>query len=93
MANKLYRFEWVFSRDGDVSGLFIEDENKVESYIGKFVYFGEILGKHSDVRGTLEKDDLIVIDVSEVVINELLEKTGKTISGYNPIDYIEDSEE
>ncbi|ADQ53308.1 hypothetical protein 65p300 [Aeromonas phage 65] len=49
---KLYRFYWDAGRGGSVEGLFVEDSEVVEKYIGSDVYFGEILGKHSEVEGT-----------------------------------------
>jgi len=85
---KLYHFKWDCYRQGEVEGLFVEDEETITKNIGKDVIFGEILGKHSDVFGTLGMEDLEVIDVSESFINEFQEKIGSF--GYNPIEYIED---
>lgn len=88
---KLYEFYWDCGRSGHVEGLFIEDSQLVKESIGKDVYFGEILGKHSEVYGTLDEEDLKVISEDEEKI-EWLESTmgGKTISGSNPFNYIDD---
>ena len=56
----IYEFFWDCGRQGDVTGLFVCDKEKVESFIGKEVYFGEILGKHSEVYGSLDKKDLTI---------------------------------
>lgn len=52
----LYKFYWYCGRMGDVEGVFKAKKSFVESVIGNNVYFGEILGKHSDVYGTLGEE-------------------------------------
>lgn len=90
----LYDFHWDMGRMGDVEGLFIADSEVVEKHIGKTVYFGEILGKHSDIDGVLEEEDLKVISEDQEKIAWLKEvMKGNTISGYNPITCIEEAEE
>ena len=90
---KLYRFCWPQRRGGDVEGLFVEDSDVVENAIGSDVYFGEICGKHSDVYGTLDEEDLTVVSEDQEKINWLVDILGRSISGYNPFDYIEDQDE
>ena len=90
---KLYRFCWPQRRGGDVEGLFVEDSNVVENAIGSNVYFGEICGKHSDVYGTLDEEDLTVVSEDQEKISWLVDILGRSISGYNPFDYIEDQDE
>ena len=90
---KLYRFCWPQRRGGDVEGLFVEDSNVVENAIGSNVYFGEICGKHSDVYGTLDEEDLTVVSEDQEKISWLVGILGLSISGYNPFDYIEDQDE
>lgn len=86
---KLYEFRWEVLRGGDITGLFIEDEEVVQNYIGSQVYFGEICGKHSEVSGTLDEGDLRVISDDQEKIEWLLSILGRSVSGYNPFDYIE----
>ena len=93
MAKKLYEFHWDCGRMGDVEGLFIAEEETVKESIGKHVYFGEILGKHSEVEGTLDESDLTIVDIPSFVVDILADKIGWTISGYNPLDYMEEDEE
>jgi len=86
---KLYSFYWDCGRNGGVEGLFIADSELVESMIGKRVYFGEILGKHSEVYGDLETKDLTVLSEDEEKIKWLKELfQSVSISGYNPLNYI-----
>ena len=90
---KLYRFCWPQRRGGDVEGLFVEDSDVVENAIGSNVYFGEICGKHSDVYGTLDEEDLTVVSEDQEKISWLVDILGRSISGYNPFDYIEEQDE
>ena len=90
---KLYCFCWPRERGGDVEGLFVEDSDVVENAIGSDVYFGEICGKHSDVYGTLDEEDLTVVSEDQEKINWLVDILGRSISGYNPFDYTEDQDE
>ena len=85
---KLYEFHWDCGRQGNVNGMFIADEKAVDIAMGNEVSFGEILGKHSDVRGYLEECDLKVVEVSGQTVKELKNALGCTISGYNPLNYV-----
>lgn len=94
MMRKLYSFHWYVRRMGDVKGLFIADESDVAAAIGKRVYFGEILGKHSEIYGTLSEEDLTVKSDDADFIDKLREVIGSdTISGYNPLAYIDEEDE
>ncbi|HID0769541.1 TPA: hypothetical protein ACXC99_003638 [Clostridium botulinum] len=86
---KLYKFYWDCGRQGDVEGMFIADEKEIEGAIDEEVYFGEILGKHSEVYGTIEQGDIEEIKVSQTTVKEMEEIIGSTISGYNPLNYIQ----
>lgn len=85
---KLYRFGWDCGRQGNVDGLFVAEEDDVKKAIGKRIYFGEILGKHSEVYGDLEEADIEVITGDQAVISIFEEHD--ISSGYNPLDYIEE---
>jgi hypothetical protein len=78
---------------GDVEGLFIAEEFEVDSAIGSQVRFGEILGKHSDISGTLSSVDLKVISDEQDRIDWLLGIVGPTVSGYNPLEYVRQEED
>lgn len=90
---KLYRFYWDAGRNGSVEGIFVEDSEVVEKYIGSDVYFGEILGKHSEVEGTLDRQDLEIVTDDQEKIQWLVSLMGYSISGYNPISYIREDDE
>ena len=89
VMKKLCRFHWDCGRQGDVTGLFVADAEEIENAIGMRVYFGEILGKHSEVYGELEEDDIEVISEDQEKIDWLIGlMDGWTISGYNPLHYL-----
>ena len=90
---KLYSFFWDCGRMGDVEGLFIAEESEVDSAIGSQVYFGEILGKHSEISGTLSSGDLRVISDEQDKIDWLLDIIGCDVSGYNPLYYVQQQED
>ena len=72
---------------GTVSGVFAATKEKVDESLGKGVHFGEILGKHSDVHGTLEQKDLTVLTEDQDLISKAAE-FGLIPFGYSPLDYL-----
>lgn len=90
MSKALYSFFWDCGRMGEVEGLFVSDKKIVENNIGREVYFGEILGKHSEVVGTLDEEDVTIISEDQEKIDWLVGIMGHvTISGFNPLEYME----
>jgi len=90
----LWDFNCYYGRSGTVSGMFIAAQKEVDDIIGKTVYFGEILGKHSEVYFRIEKRHLTKVDVSQECVSELFNAYGSnTLSGYNPLDYYDDEDE
>ena len=91
---KLYSFFWECGRMGTLDGLFIAEESDVNAIIGKNIYFGEVLGKHSEIYGMLEESDLEVKSDDQDFINKFVEIMGDgTISGFNPLDFYDPDEE
>lgn len=90
---KLYSFFVDCGRSGDVEGLFISTPSQVSKIIGKRVYFGEILGKHSEVEVTIKEGHIRLESEEEDKVLWLKELLGETVSGYNPLSYYEDAEE
>lgn len=78
----LWSFYWDCGRMGSVEGVFKATKETVENAIGKTVYFGEILGKCSEIEGELEKGDIELVSTDPVYVSSA------TVSGYNPLDYI-----
>lgn len=84
----LWRFYWDCGRSGSLDGLFVATEKEVKDAIGKEVYFGEVLGKHSDVYGTIDEGDIYKLDISPEAVKEVSVHLGTDWSGFNPLDYI-----
>ena len=86
---KLFSFYWNCGRIGFIDGLFIATQEQVNALIGKEVYFGDVLGKHSEIYGIIEKDDITLRITDQNVIAALINIFGESICGYNPLDYLE----
>lgn len=95
MANNvLYKFYWDCGRMGGLEGIFVATPEEVENLYDKEIYFGEVLGKYSEIYGTLTSEDITVISVDQEKIEWLTTVFGSyTISGYNPIDYYEEEDD
>jgi len=89
---KLYQFYWDCGRQGNLDGLFVAEDKELQSAIGKELYFGEVLGKHSEVYGTLEDNDISVVSEDQEKIEWLVSILGTSISGFNPLEYIQEQE-
>lgn len=84
----LYKFHWDCGRMGDVEGVFIATEKDVQAIIGEEIYFGEILGKHSEIYGQIQVGEITELSRDQLFIDKAFEIFGgNTISGYNPFDY------
>lgn len=99
MTQTLYKFRWDVPRQGEIESLFIADSEQVEAVMGMTVYFGEVLGKHSDVQGTLDPEDLTIITQDQRVIADLIrlfagDRWGRSgsLCGLNPLHSLQDDE-
>lgn len=83
----IYTFYWDLGRSGEVSGTFVATREDVASLLGEKIYFGEILGKHSDIYGVVKEDDITLVDESARAIEMF--KRLSLATGHNPFDYLE----
>ena len=91
---KIYVFEWDCGRMGDLDGLFVAEESAMKALIGKELYFGEVLGKHSEIYGELKERSISIVNDDEDFIEKLVDVIGgESISGFNPFDYVEEENE
>ena len=87
MMKMLYEFYWDCGRMGEIHGMFIADEKDVEKIKGEEIYLGEVLGKHSEIFGTIDDGDIVVRSSDQHLIEQLLVIwPGGNISGFNPVD-------
>lgn len=90
MTKKLLaQFFWDCGRMGDVDGIFVTTQEELDKAYGKQVYFGEILGKLSEIYGHLDPNAITVLSDDQEFITKFVEIMGSNPSGYNPLDYIE----
>ena len=87
VMKKLYKFHQSYRRMGDLDGVFVAEESEVKEAIGKEVYFGEVLGKHSEIQGTLEEGDITELTDDATAI-EVIEKYLHGGAGWNPLYYV-----
>jgi len=90
MTQGIYHFEWDCGRSGNLEGWFLCDEETIKRVIGRRLYFGEVLGKHSEIYGELSNDDIhLISDKLEDVaaFTHVTKLIGKSL-GWNPLQYI-----
>lgn len=79
-------------RMGVLDGVFIADDSAVQILLSKqkSIYFGEVLGKHSNINVILKEENIKLVTNDPTVV-ELFE-THQLQSGFNPFHYIEEDE-
>lgn len=88
----LVKFSWDLRRMGRVEGLFVTTKAELDAAMGSEIDFGEALGKHSEVVGTLDPEDVKIISTDQDKIAWLVEICGTTVSGRNPLNYLAEVE-
>lgn len=76
---------------GTLEGLFICTEDELNSMEGMNLYFGEVLGKHSDVwiDNFSVKENCQLLSEDSEKIEWLLSLTGYSVSGFYPLEYFD----
>lgn len=94
MEKLLVKYHEDFGRMGSLDGLFICTKDELETLKDQVVYFGEVLGKHSEVftDETYENCNVLPVEDGDIEVLERLLGEG-TVFGYNPFDYIEEDED
>lgn len=87
----LYKLEVDCGRMGYLEGLFIAEEEDIKKIMGKQIYFGEVLGKHSEISAEMDNDCLSALTNDQDFISKFEEF--HCASGYNPLDYIDEEDE
>lgn len=87
----LWKMSFSCGRMGTLDGLFVAEDDEVKAAIGKHLHFGEVLGKHSDIEGTLEEKDLTRL-TDDMDFVEKFEKFD-CASGFNPLDYLPEEDD
>lgn len=87
---QLYKFFLDCGRMGSIEGMFIAFPEEISKLIGKEIYFGEVLGKHSEVFDTMSEDHFEIVSEDQEHIEWMESTLGRTVSGYNPLSYYEE---
>ena len=90
MAEGLYHFCWD-TYYGCVEGLLVATEDQIKNADGKSVYFGEILGKHSEVEKELNLYDFNLLTTDKHIV-DFFKDSGIEV-GINPLEIIADQED
>ena len=90
-TKKLYRFTWDWGRMGILTGIFAAEEKEIKELIGKELDFDEALGKHSEVDGILQKEEIELLSDDPSFVKIFIKK--KMDTGYNPLLYCREAEE
>ena len=83
----IYRMYFDCGRQGELTGIFIADKAKVKVLLenGIQIYWGEVLGKHSEVYGPLDEGELVEVSDNPEAIKIIKEL--ELENGYNPFNY------
>lgn len=89
---KLYKYYENYGRMGAIEGLFFLTDEEVEKYkkYTEYLWWDELLGKHSEGYFGFSDNTLEVIDLPEVVVATLYEKLGKVLSGPFDFEYFDE---
>lgn len=87
MKKAIYKFHTDCGRMGELDGILISTKEKVDKLIESKieVYFGEVLGKHSEIYGVIEKDDMIFVSDNKETVRVVEEH--ELTSGFDPFCY------
>jgi hypothetical protein len=72
-------------RRGRIESLLVATQAEIDAAIGRNVYFGEILGKHSEEDLDLTREMFTKIEADQDAVAKLEAVLGATWSGYDPI--------
>jgi hypothetical protein len=89
---KLYRYYEDCGRMGAIEGLLFLTNEQVEKYkeYTGYLYWDELLGKHSEGYFNFSDDTLTVLELPEEAIKALYEVTGAVVSGPFDLDYFDE---
>lgn len=67
----LFKMNFDCGRNGNLEGVFIADTEDVKYLVENniSVYFGEVLGKHSDVSGCVDESEISLITSDENILD------------------------
>lgn len=85
MNELVFRWSRDFGRMGGLEGIFVATQAEVNYALGRRAYFGEVLGKHSEIYCNLEAEQFESLSDEPSVV-AFVEQHGPF--GRNPLDYV-----
>ena len=92
MKKAIYKFYQDHGRMGSLEGIFVADPEEVKRLINsqKEIYFGEVLGKHSEISSVITEGEITMVSDDPAFVK--LFEFHDLSSGYCPFDYLEDDD-
>ncbi len=89
----IYKLHYDCGRMGTLFGVFVADTEAMKALIEARteIYFGEVLGKHSEICGPLDDCDFTLVTTDPIAVQMF--ETYDLESGFNPFDYLPESNE
>lgn len=83
----VFKMDVSCGRMGNLEGVFVAKKSHVKCLIDNKieVYYGEVLGKHSEIYGPVEEKEITLITEDKSVIDVIL--AHDLSSGFNPFDH------
>ena len=90
MKKAIYKFFFDCGRMGELEGIFVAEPRDVKRLVdsGEELYFGEVLGKHSEISGVVSVENFTFVTDKEEIVN-FFEIHGMA-TGINPLSYFEE---
>lgn len=79
----LVKMNLDFGRMGRIESLFSCTKEEYDSLNERYVYFGEVLGKHSDISCELSENDFEIVSTDQKFIDQFDKHIGNV--GLNPL--------
>ena len=87
----IYQLAIDCGRMGHIDGVFVATNLEIEAIRGIRIYFGEVLGKHSEVVAVMDCVNLSLVTEDTTAV-DVFERFGLS-NGYTPFDYLYDEKD
>jgi len=93
MKKGIYRLCFSAGRSGHLHGIFIATKTAVDDLVKSenVIHFGEVLGKHSEVYGPIDKGEITLVTNDKTAVDAF--SKFKMETGYNPFNYLHQDED
>ena len=87
MERAIFKMNFDCGRSGSLAGVFVQEKEMVKVLVesGMDIYFGEVLGKHSEVYGPLKESEITMLTDSPEVVDMFVQHG--LSSGFDPFEY------